>query len=204
MPTATSLSGYSLSNIGPLTTTFSAPASCSTNYIGLGVASIPTEIVWMITCPFVPPADCNPTGSVIQSIFTIGEGGNPTAGNILVYHSPGLVCPAGWETVGAAAKPNPTSTSISGAFNLSTAFPAGGGGSFFVPAADVLIEVLEPGETAVLCCPRFVLYSLPLSHAGSSVCGAAANTASIAPTHPSTPFAIRHCRIRCTLRARVV
>ena len=163
MPTATSLSGYSLYNIGPLTTTFRAPASCTTNYIALGQASNPSEIEWFVTCPFVPPADCNPTGSVIQSIYTAGEGHNPQAGNVIVYHSPGLICPAGWETVGAAARPNPTSTSISGAFNVSTALPTGTGESFFLPQQDAIIEALEPGETAVLCCPRFDPHSLLLN-----------------------------------------
>ncbi|CAK7206883.1 hypothetical protein SEUCBS139899_009690 [Sporothrix eucalyptigena] len=153
MPTATSVSGYSLYNNGPLTTTFSAPATCTTNYIALGRATNPTEIEWFVTCPFVPPANCNPSGSVIQSIYSAGEGHDPKAGNVIVYHSPGFICPAGWVTVGAAARPNPTSTSISGAFNVSSAIPTAVGEAFFLPQQDAIIEALEPGETAVLCCP---------------------------------------------------
>jgi hypothetical protein len=76
---------------------------------------------------------------------------------IIVYHSPGLVCPSDWATVGAAAKLSPTSTSISGAFNLSVAIPAGSNLGF-EPEMDVMLAALEPGETAVLCCPRFAFF----------------------------------------------
>jgi hypothetical protein len=156
MPTATSLSGYSLTNNGPLTTTFTAPASCSTAYeTMLGAATDPTFLQWEAQCEWLPPADCNPSGSAIQSIDSSAEGGNPTAGMIIVYHSPGLVCPSGWATVGAAAKLNPTSTSISGAFNQSAAIPTDYQSGFFEPELDVFLEALDPGEIAVVCCPRF-------------------------------------------------
>ncbi|KAF4636553.1 hypothetical protein G7Y89_g1531 [Cudoniella acicularis] len=145
--------GFSLTNNGPLTTTFTAPASCSTAYeTMLGVATDPSLIQWGAQCEWQPPADCNPSGSVIQSIDSSAEGGNPTAGMIIVYHSPGLVCPYGWATVGAAAKPNPTSTSISGAFNQSDAI-LGSSLGFFEPELDVFLAALDPGETAVACCP---------------------------------------------------
>ncbi|KAH6983760.1 hypothetical protein EDB80DRAFT_735305 [Ilyonectria destructans] len=145
MPTATSISGYSLLNNGALTTTFTAPASCSTPFdIGIGPVTDPTDLQWGAQCAALPAADCNPSGSVIRSIFSAAEGGDPSAGNIMVYHSPGLVCPAGWATVGAAAKFNPTSTSISGAFSQSDATPQFLG---------LLLDAIDPGETAVLCCP---------------------------------------------------
>jgi hypothetical protein len=157
MPTATSFSGYSLLDNGPLTTTFTAPAACSTAYqIMLAPSDHPTIGLWEAECNYVPPADCNPSGSVIQSIYSSAEGGNPTAGNVIVYHSPGVVCPAGWATVGVAAKPNPTSTSISGAFNQSFAFQPGNRAVFWEPELDVFLAALDPGETAVACCPRFV------------------------------------------------
>jgi len=156
MPTATSLSGYSLTNNGPLTTTFTAPASCSTAYeTMLGAATDPTFIQWAAQCEWLPPTDCNPSGSVIRSIDSSADGSNPTAGMIIVYHSPGLVCPSGWATVGAAAKLNPTSTSISGAFNLSDAIPTGSDLDFVEPELDIFLAALDPGETAVVCCPRF-------------------------------------------------
>jgi hypothetical protein len=155
MPTATSLSGSSLFNNGPLTTTFTAPVACSTAYeTMIGAATDPALLLGAAQCGWLPPADCNPSGSVIQSIVSSAEGSNPTAGMIIVYHSPGLVCPSGWATVGAAAKLNPTSTSISGAFNQSGAIPTDS--SFgFEPELDIFVAALDPGETAVVCCPRF-------------------------------------------------
>jgi hypothetical protein len=141
MPTATAFSGYSLSNNGPLTTTFTAPASCTTAFVMVGFATNPAYVQWDAQCDWLPPADCNPSGSAIRSIIS-AENNIPTAADVIVYHSPGLICPSGWEIVGSAAKPNPTSTSISGAFNQSAA------------VLNVFLAVLDPGETAVLCRPR--------------------------------------------------
>lgn len=159
MPTATSLSGLSLLNIGPLTTTFTAPASCSTAYRTL-IAPItdPALFQWNVHCPWLPPVDCNPSGSLVQSLVSSAGGANPSAGMFIPYNSPGLICPSGWATVGAAAKPNPTSISISGAFNQSDAIPTGSGVTFFEPQLDVFLAALDPGETAILCCPRFAPY----------------------------------------------
>jgi hypothetical protein len=169
MQTATSLSGFSLTNNGPLTTTFTAPASCSTTYeTMLGAATDPTDIQWRAQCLWLPPVDCNPAGSVIQSIDSSAEGSNPTAGMILVYHSLRFVCPSGWATVGAAAKLNPTSTSISGAFTQYDAIVTGSQFPFFEPDLDVFPAALNPGETAVVCCTRFAPlppYLQPSAHA---------------------------------------
>lgn len=176
MPTATSISGSSLTNNGPLTTTFTAPASCSTAYqIMIGATSNPDFFQWAAQCEWLPPADCNPSGSVIQSIYSSAEGSNPTAGMIIVYHSPGLVCPSGWATAGAAAKLNLTSTSISGVFNQSDAIPTGSQFGFFEPELDVFLAALDLGETAVVCCPRFAPLILTNQLMFISVNGAGAN-----------------------------
>jgi hypothetical protein len=169
MPTATSLSGWSLTNNGPLTTTFNAPASCSTAWpeTMLAAATDPSYIEWPVQCDWLPPADCNPSGSAIRSIVSSADGSNPTAGNIIVYHSPGLICPSGWATVGAAAKPNPTSTSISGVFNVSDAIPTDSQFAFFEPELDVVLAALDPGETALLCCPRFAPSLQPIGSCSS-------------------------------------
>ncbi|CAK7201144.1 hypothetical protein SEUCBS139899_003846 [Sporothrix eucalyptigena] len=155
MPTATTLSGFTLSNVGPLTTTFTAPASCLTDYVVLGVATVPTAIEWYVTCGYLPPTDCSPDGAVVQSIVKDGEH-DPEAGRTLLYNSPGIQCPAGWETVGQAAKytsGGTTSTSTSGAFNVSDILPSRTAEIFNIPGAALLVEALEVGETAALCCP---------------------------------------------------
>jgi hypothetical protein len=160
MPTATSLSARRLLNLGPLTTTFTAPASCSTGYRTLiAPATDPALFEWDV-CPWLLPADCYPYGSVVQSLVASADGPDPAAGLFVAYNSPGLVCPAGWATVGAAAKPNPTSISISGAFNQSDAIPTDSDIAFFEPQLDVFLAALDPGETAILCCPRFAPFPL--------------------------------------------
>lgn len=205
MPTATSISGYSLTNNGPLTTTFTAPLSCSTPFdILLGYATEPTHFQWQAQCDFMPPADCNPSGSAIRSIVSSAGGSNPTADMILVYHSPGLVCPSGWSTVGAAAKLNPTSTSISGAFNQSDTIPTGSNLGSFEPELDVFLAALDYGETAIVCCPRFA--PLPPTHHLMliSVNGTGANVISPVLTQQSMALATLHSRARSSLRLAAV
>lgn len=151
MPTATSLSGVALINDGPLTTTFTAPASCSTAYDTLiGLATDPLSLLIDAHCQYQPPADCYPSG--YQSIISSAQGINPTDGRVVVYNSPGLYCPSSWSSVGDAAKINPTSTSISGAFNETYYFPQDVGA--FEPLLDAFMAALDQGETAVVCCPR--------------------------------------------------
>lgn len=159
MPTATSLSGFSLINDGPLTTTFTAPASCSTAYgIAIAESSVPNLAIFDAQCDWVPPAGCNPFGSVIRSLDSAAVNGNPAADMTILYNSPGLACPFGWATVGTAAKLNPTSTSISGAFNAPFppfSVPADVKIILNAPSLDLFMTALDPGETAALCCPRF-------------------------------------------------
>lgn len=155
MPTATALLGWSLLNVGPLTTTFTAPASCATAYRTLiAPATSPAQFQWNVHCPWLPPVDCNPSGSVVRALVSSAEGPSPSDGRFIPYNSPGLACPAGWATVGVAAKANPTSISVSGQFSQLGAIPTGADATLFVPQLDAFLEALDPGETAVVCCPR--------------------------------------------------
>lgn len=161
MPTATSLSGWALLNVGPATTTFTEPASCATAYrTMIAPTSDPSFPLWNVQCPWAPPADCNPSGSIVQSLISSAAGTNPSAGYFVVFQSPGLICPSGQATVGAAERLNPTSISISGAFNLSDAIPTGSYVEFFEPPLAAFLAALDPGETAILCCPRFAPFHL--------------------------------------------
>lgn len=155
MPTATTQDGYGVINIGPLTTTFTAPASCTTEF---KIAVAPTDspsLEYQDDCSYEPPSDCHPHGSVINSLVS-SIGATPTLG-VILYQSPGLFCPSGWSTAGAATKVNPTSTSTSGAFNLTNVVPTGVP-AFFQPALDSFMSALDPGETAIACCPRFLSF----------------------------------------------
>lgn len=61
--------------------------------------------------------------------------------------------------MGGAAKLNPTSVSISGAFDVPFppySAPADSNPVYYEPALDAFIAALDPGETAAICCPRFV------------------------------------------------
>lgn len=177
MPTATSLSAFALTNLGPLTTTFTAPASCSTAYQTLlAPVDYPAFFIqWAADCNYLPPADCHPYGDVFNSMGSSARGGNPTANNYIPYQSPGLFCPSNWATVGAATKLNPSSSSTSGVFDVWGATPTNTikhPRSFFQPGLDVFLSALDPGETAIACCPR--LSSL-LQFLSSSMAGSRAN-----------------------------
>jgi hypothetical protein len=158
MPSATTLGGLGFLNNGPLTTTFTAPASCSTAGFLTNIAYASDPSAWFLQtdCTSTQPLDCSPPGPIITSLAAAQAAGNPAADQLVPYHSPGLVCPAGWTTAGAATKVNPTSTTISGAaFSLNvsaviqTRVPI-----FFDPWTDAFLSALDPSETAVACCPR--------------------------------------------------
>ena len=152
-----------LLNFGPATTTFTAPKSCATAFkTGIAASSEPSAIRWDAQCTWTPPADCNPVGTRVQSL--IASAGGPDIKIVdqffIVYQSPGIICPSGQLTVGAAEKVNPTSTSVSGAFNVSDAVPTDDANPWLPGQLQVVLGALDAGETAILCCPRFVLCSI--------------------------------------------
>lgn len=158
MPTATSVSGVILINGGPLTTTFTAPASCSTAYETMvGDNTAPYALQFGSECDWVPKPECDPNRDLVESLGQAILTGSPNQDSNVVYNSPGVVCPAGWSTAGQVIKVNPTSTIASGAFNFSDSVPtAEPFFGYFQPVLDVLQAALDPGETAAVCCPRFV------------------------------------------------
>jgi hypothetical protein len=158
MPTATSLSGFGLVNVGPLTTTFSAPASCSAAGYRtvIAPATVPGDLLYGADCLWNPAPECNPQPDALRSLISSANSGNPTAGQFIAYNSPGLVCPAGFATVGSAERASPTSITFSGGFN-SPVFPNGTSDEndrFFEPGLEIFLAAMDPGETAVMCCPR--------------------------------------------------
>ncbi|KAJ5729257.1 uncharacterized protein N7483_003765 [Penicillium malachiteum] len=155
MPSVSVLSQMTFSNLGPLTTTFTAPSSCSTlGRTGIGLTDFPTGIFWDTNCSIDPS---NPEPS--WSCFPEGSAPSPTATQVsandylqVSYFSPGLYCPSGWKTVGAAVRDG-DSISSNGAFNYyTTPIPTSIPGAF-PDEANLLMQVLADGETAALCCP---------------------------------------------------
>ncbi|KAJ6013377.1 hypothetical protein N7540_007968 [Penicillium herquei] len=154
MPSVSVLSQMTFSNLGPLTTTFTAPSSCSTlGVTGVALLESPPAFFWDIDCSIdpanpVPSWSCFPEGSAPSPTATVV---NPQGSFEMSYFSPGLYCPSGWKTVGAAVRDG-DSISSNGAFTYYTTVPTTIPIAF-PDQANLLMEALADGETAALCCP---------------------------------------------------
>lgn len=163
MPTATAIttSDVVFTNLGPLTTVFTAPASCSTRepdlYLGWTEGDRIGGMRGRRFCDDIeapPLGDCWPSGSIVDAAHTsIINNGGYVNGRIH-YFSPASQCPSDYITVGIAAKDDEGSLSTSGAFvpPVVTGYPPYYG---FNPVNNIFMqEVLDKGETAVVCCPK--------------------------------------------------
>ncbi|RMJ20939.1 hypothetical protein PHISP_08192 [Aspergillus sp. HF37] len=106
----------------------------------------PMSPIGYVNCEF-EPSRCLPSQSQRPT-----ETAPPYSPEI-VYFSPGLVCPAGWKTVGSAVYPTSRATGwfpdLSGGFkSAAEAYSSGG-----LSDAYLLAEAMGPGETAIECCP---------------------------------------------------
>ncbi len=157
MPTATSFENFSLLNLCPLTTTYSAPASCSTgtDRVQVALATAPNSPLWYPSCQGLKVSDCVPSGTARDALLPTFST-NPGLA-IVEYHSPGVVCPANWATVGVVAKASDGSFNSTGVFSRppTTASPTyHRPGTFVELGLNVLMNAIDAGETAVVCCPR--------------------------------------------------
>lgn len=105
--------GYLFSNLGPLTTTYTAPKACETvdtdrvlfveKERGRGQLEQGQPKCW----DHWPLSSCIPSGTAIdnwvESTIT-ADTGYPNHNGAVFYHSPGIHCPSGWTTVGMIAK----------------------------------------------------------------------------------------------------
>lgn len=176
MPRTTEYFGATVTNLGPLTTTYSAPSSCATGFRAWGVARNVSYTGGMIgqyqgqagsLCEQQSISDCIPSGTKMDELMASAAA--TTTNDYLPYYSPGLNCPAGWETVGVATgSGRPTS----GAGLYET--PKGAKGVFTedpwpyppsrtqpvpLPLVKQYMAILEDTETIVLCCPRYVSHT---------------------------------------------
>ncbi|CAK7225622.1 hypothetical protein SCUCBS95973_005928 [Sporothrix curviconia] len=186
MPTATSINGYSLLNNGPLTTTFTAPATCTSDFTVLAAATQtnPPEIEWYADCAaHGAPDSCSPSGVPISSLIAEYGRSDARLGELVIYYSPGYICPSGWTTAGLATKDS-SSLTMSGAFDVTSVLPtkAGTGFPFADPVPAVLVDALDAGETAVFCCPA----SFTAVYNGA--CISVLPTAQFTPTAGCLPF----------------
>lgn len=155
---STEFFGYSALNLGPLTTTFTAPSSCATqtdhqlfaNATSPHFPYLPAE-----SCTMKPYGDCYPSGEEWDS-----EAKQTTkfVQGIYQYFSPGIACPKGWETVGLLKHGSSTGQfGISGVLTVS-ADPAIYGiddevSSEVLRPTDFWKNVLDRSETMAVCCP---------------------------------------------------
>ncbi|KAL6918641.1 hypothetical protein FSST1_010136 [Fusarium sambucinum] len=153
MPTATEFFGITAYNLGPLTTTYTAPSSCSTNLkhpIFVNATS-PHDLLAWPSCSWAIFGDCIPSGKALES------GGQQTSvfyQGTSSFFSPGIACPAGWKTVGLIAHTESGKFSASGV--LATPAPkldyiTGLPDSIY--ATDYWKNILDESETLAYCCP---------------------------------------------------
>jgi hypothetical protein len=159
MPSVTSIFDQAITNWGPLPTDYSLPASCTSSPTSWALAFYrrPEVPLWH---------DCNtetklclPTPSDPGALEAlIDANAIPGDGHLGVYYSPGVSCPAGWMTVGVAARGERT-IEWSGFLATSTLATVDGGEwvrPMFYNNDEALVHLLDVGETAVWCCPQYV------------------------------------------------
>lgn len=158
MPSITTIDGYTFENWGPVTTTFTAPASCASSTANIEIGLIRNDsapaFMYNQQCSTIGYWDCIPTGTESKAAFTASTlESNPRIEFEAVYFSPGLYCPSGWATVGIAAS---ESSTLSASGILITTSPTYDPSiPTFKNPATLILEILDPSETVVMCCPRF-------------------------------------------------
>ncbi|RSL82872.1 hypothetical protein CEP51_004869, partial [Fusarium floridanum] len=143
--------GYTITNLGPLTTTYTAPAECAT--ATENIQFIQADLPWVPAAwgyPSCVPGDygkCIPSGDAYDKLAK--EHYYTWQQEFFPYYSPGLVCPKGWTTAGeyAKSKGTPTKGMLTAQPDWNITEPA------FLPLTSVWTSVLEDSETLVYCCP---------------------------------------------------
>lgn len=158
MPTSTAhlFSGtVTFTNYGPLTTTFTPAPNCtgSDRYRIGRETNGSVSPVWMLQCSSTDYSGCIPP----TSTATVWQ--NP--GAIAGYHSPGVYCPSGWATVGVASADKGGSIGYSGSAIPTTSLYSKLPNPYdYDYKGYLLAKALEPQETMVVCCPRYVNFFL--------------------------------------------
>ncbi|KAH6677013.1 hypothetical protein F5X68DRAFT_264197 [Plectosphaerella plurivora] len=152
------LSPFEFHNLGPLTTVFTTPAAeCTavpTASSGLAFFGQPHVLYLPVdNCEvntFNP--ECAANGEELDKLTNEHD---VLPWNVFGYHSPGLHCPSGWETVGVIAMNNGT-PSATGLFSP-TVFTYVPEETYTFPpidfVANMFTSVIGPTETGVACCP---------------------------------------------------
>ncbi|KAM0348712.1 hypothetical protein ACHAPU_004151 [Fusarium lateritium] len=154
MPTATGYFGATLTNLGPLTTAYTAPSSCltaTTDHIIYALANSLEYQVGGPKCNAEPYGNCIPSGSVLDSMVADNFGRKSGQG-FQHYYSPGVYCPHDWTTAAVLAHAPETNAEERSGFFTATArsnLSEPGG----MRPDDYWLKILEPSETVAYCCP---------------------------------------------------
>jgi hypothetical protein len=145
--TSASTAPSTITNFGPLTTTFTPPASCMPSNTGLycytgycawgfscGTASAVSAESWILLTECLPSYSLLNYATVVRGIL-----------ETTIVYSPGLICPQGYTTV--LQQIGTKGTYWTNLWTQSQPY------STLSINAPINLEV-SPGETAVVCCPR--------------------------------------------------
>jgi hypothetical protein len=149
MPTATTTLGWTLANWGSAPATYTVAPSC-TQPVWFAETETPEIVLWVESCPTQPAGDClvHPTSTALVEDYLSNR-------YVGTYYSPGTACPTGWGQVGAATHASDGQTTYAGIFTINpvpTLWMADY--AVYFGAHDALVAALDPGETAMACCPR--------------------------------------------------
>ncbi|KAI6777121.1 hypothetical protein HG530_001066 [Fusarium avenaceum] len=154
MPTATQYFGVAITNLGPLTTTYTAPSSCltaTTDHIQYAISGSLEYVIGSPKCTADSLGKCIPSGSVLDSMVAEMFGRQSGQG-FQHYYSPGVYCPHGWTTAAVLAHGQKTDSVERSGFFTATAR-----GNWSMPQGmrpdDEWLNILEPSETLAYCCP---------------------------------------------------
>ncbi|KAL2844783.1 hypothetical protein BJY01DRAFT_247946 [Aspergillus pseudoustus] len=145
---ATTTLGWTLTNWGPVFTTYIPPSSCTTKTTTvLAQAQYPDLGSWGTQCY---NDDCWPYPGTDEQKSAILK-------NRLLepYFSPGVACPTGWKSIGALARATDGPIASRGVFTVAV----GDSDDYdndvpYSPSFyDALGAILDEGETMVACCP---------------------------------------------------
>lgn len=145
-----------LVNAGPLTSTFTPPPSCTRpSDHGINIIYGNRTRGWGVECedtPITRVSLCKPSESkwLSEPLHTAS-----TDLGTVRYYSPGLACPSGWVTSGVAIVGKDSQVSTSGRA-FATDKPWTYSEYQPLPFASYFVDNMEPSETVVFCCPRYV------------------------------------------------
>ncbi|KAL9561985.1 hypothetical protein ACKAV7_013908 [Fusarium commune] len=158
MPTVTEYFGIGFVNNGPLTTTYTPPASCATGTTDQ-IIFADTSTIYLsfgeANCTAVPLGSCLPSNSSYDKLNSEWRknGGQGT----IDYFSPGIHCPKGWATAATFAHGDKTgSPKKGGAFTETTSSDPSETATAidpYMPIEQIWLNALDPSETLAYCCP---------------------------------------------------